>query len=82
MDKSIHSKEYQLVLAELKKARLNAGITQVKLAERLNVTQTFISKCERNERRLDIVELRSFCNAIGADFTEFISGLELKLKRL
>ncbi len=82
MDKSIHSKEYQLVLAELKIARLSAGITQVELAERLNVTQTFISKCERNERRLDIVELRSFCIAIGVEFTEFISGLELKLKRL
>ena len=76
MDKSIHSENYQLVISLLKKARVDAGITQIDLANKLGVTQTFVSKCERCERRLDIIELRSFCTAIGINLLDFIEALE------
>ena len=47
----------------LKKAREEAGLTQAQLALRIGETQTFVSKCERGERRIDVIELRAFCRA-------------------
>jgi len=41
------------------------GVSQVELAERLENTQTFVSKCERGERRIDAVELVEFAEALG-----------------
>lgn len=64
MDKSIHTREYALFLELLRRTREQAGLTQIAVAERLDVAQSFISKCERGERRLDIVELRQWCRAI------------------
>ncbi len=78
MDKSIYSKKYQTVISLLKQARLDAGITQQDLAIKLKVTQTFVSKCERLERRLDIIEMGNFCNAIGIKLSDFILVLEKK----
>lgn len=43
----------------------------------LGVTQSFISKCERGERRLDIVEVRSWCRAMGVPLQELIDGFEV-----
>ena len=57
--------DYQLLLAVLKAARKRAGVSQIDLAERLGNTQTFVSKCERGERRIDAVELVEFAEALG-----------------
>jgi transcriptional regulator with XRE-family HTH domain len=79
MDKSLFSKEYQIFLSQLRKARVDAGLTQTALAERLGETQSFISKVERGERRLDVVELRSFCNGLHLPFPAFINRLHLAI---
>ena len=71
MEKSIFSDDYLLFLRQLREARKKSGLTQQQLAERLQQTQSFVSKCERGERRLDIVEVRAFCNAIGISFSTF-----------
>jgi len=63
MEKSIYSMEYTLFLGVLRAVREEAGITQQEIAARLGATQSFVSKCERGERRLDIVELRAWCSA-------------------
>ena len=55
--KSIYSKEYREVLLKLGKARKKAGLTQAHMAKLLNKPQSFISKVESGERRLDIVEM-------------------------
>lgn len=60
----------------LREARGRAGLTQVELAGKLGQTQSFVSKCERGERRLDMVEVRSFCVALGVSFASFASGLD------
>lgn len=65
MAQSTHNRDYQLLLAVLKAARKRVGVTQIKLAERLGNTQTFVSKCERGERRIDAVELVEFAEAMG-----------------
>jgi transcriptional regulator with XRE-family HTH domain len=57
MTKSIHTDEYRIVLKRLKEARESANLTQFEAAHRLGKPQSFISKIERGERRIDILEL-------------------------
>jgi transcriptional regulator with XRE-family HTH domain len=76
VDKSITSQDYRVFLRELRAARRRGGLTQVDLASRLGETQSFISKCERGERRLDVLELRAFCRAFGLSLAEFVQHLD------
>lgn len=72
MAQSTHNLDYQLLLAVLKAARKRMGVSQVELASRLGNTQTFVSKCERGERRIDAVELVEFSEALGVPPLELI----------
>lgn len=80
MEKSIYSRDYGILIERLRKAREDNGLTQIEIAERLGQTQSFVSKVERSERRIDVVELRAFCGAIGIDFPTFIRKLDSALK--
>jgi ribosome-binding protein aMBF1 (putative translation factor) len=79
MEKSIHSARYAVFLQVLREARERAGLTQVQLAKKIGETQTFVSKCERGERRLDVIELRAFCKGFGLKLHQFIAALERAL---
>lgn len=63
--KSIYTKDYAVFVETLRAIRLERGVSQVDLAKGLGVTQSFISKCERGERRLDIIELRNWCRVLA-----------------
>ena len=76
VEKSAFSDEYAVFLRLLRQARTAAGVTQEELAERIGNTQSFVSKCERGERRLDFVEARAFCEAIGISFSKFARDFE------
>lgn len=76
MEKSIHSAQYALFLKVFRQTRRRAGLTQVELAKRVGETQSFISKCERGERRIDVVELRAFCRAFGVGLKQFVDSFE------
>lgn len=56
--------------------RLGTGLTQTDLADRLNIPQSTISKIESGLRRLDILELRNYCHAVGIPLLDFIQQLE------
>ncbi len=77
MEKSIHSREYALFLELLRTTREQAGLTQQSVAARLDATQTFVSKCERGERRLDVVELNAWCAALGITMCDFVRRFEV-----
>ncbi len=79
MEKSIYSKSYEIFLERLKQARLDSGLSQKEVADRIGRTQSFVSKCERGERRIDIVEMRAFCGAIGISFHRFMTFLDKEL---
>lgn len=81
MDKTIHTDAYSDLLNQLRAARMAQGVTQAELAVRLGTTQSFISKCERGERRLDLVETRLFCEALGVDFICFVATLHRHLSK-
>ena len=80
MDKSIHSREYRAFLKLLRGTRIQAKVTQTELAARIDEAQTFVSKCERGERRIDIIELRSICSALGTSLQKVTRQLEKALE--
>ncbi len=80
MQKSINSEAYLQFLKILRETREQAGVTQVELAERIGESQSFVSKCERGERRIDVMELREFCDAIGVSLERFVRLLESRLR--
>lgn len=79
MQKSIVSKEHKVFLACLKEARESSALTQVDLADRLGMTQSQVSKCERGERRLDLIELHAWCQVLGVRLTTFVRAFESRL---
>jgi transcriptional regulator with XRE-family HTH domain len=66
--------------ALLREVRNDAGLRQADLAERLGQPQSFVSKYESGERRLDILELRQVCEILGIPLHDFIRRLEERLK--
>jgi transcriptional regulator with XRE-family HTH domain len=82
MEKSIHSARYAVFLRVLRETRRRAGLTQTQLAQQIGETQTFVSKCERGERRVDVVELRTLCQAFGLSLKQFVSTLERAIGKL
>jgi transcriptional regulator with XRE-family HTH domain len=76
MEKSVFHRNYALFLSCLRCARKSAGLTQQEVAERLQQTQSFVSKCERGERRIDVIELLAFCQAIDISIEDFIDQLK------
>ena len=81
MQKSVFTANYTIFRQCLLDARARSGLTQGELAERLGQTQSWVSKVERGERRLDLVELREFCEGIGVPFVEFVAEFDKKAGR-
>lgn len=73
MQKTIHSKEHKLIKELLRQARLEAGMRQIDVAKRLRTPQSYISRCESGEHRLDVVELKTFAKLYGKPLGFFIS---------
>lgn len=67
---------HEKLRATLIAARTEAGLTQRQLADRLGRPQSFVSKYERGERRLDIVELIEIAKALGIDPAAVVAELE------
>jgi len=69
---SFASPRYRTLLERLKAARLDAGLTQAQVAAALNQPQSFVSKCESGERRVDAVELERFAKLYGKPLDYFL----------
>lgn len=72
MPKTIHSSEYRRIIQKLKKARLDSGLTQKEVAQKLKKPQSYISKVEAGEQRIDILEIKEFSNLYGKKINFFI----------
>jgi len=70
--KSIYSKEYKAVIERFKKARLESGLKQEEVAKKLNKPQSYVSKIESGERRLDVVELKIIAEVYKKNIEYFI----------
>lgn len=67
MASSLHDQTYRLLMDLLTQARRRQGLTQEELAKRLGRPQSFVSKYERRERRLDVAEFFAVADALGVD---------------
>lgn len=67
-----HADDYRRMLERLRKARLAAGLTQTQVAARLGKPQSYVSKIELGERRIDPVELRRFAELYAKPFAFFL----------
>lgn len=75
MTKSVFTDRYKLFLNLLVQERKDRGITQVSLAKRLNKPQSYVSKYENGERRLDVVEFLDIAACLELDAAAFIQKL-------
>ena len=72
---SIHTREHDRFRALLIDVRKKAGLSQAEVAKRLAKPQSFVSKFERGERRLDVIEFKSVAQALGFDALRLLRRL-------
>ncbi len=76
MAKSLHTPEHERFRALLVKAREDSCLTQSQVSAKLNRPQSFVSKVESGERRLDVVEFVQLCGVLGADPVSIVAQLK------
>lgn len=81
MRKSVHTRDYAAFLELLIEVRHRAGLTQAQLGQQLPFEQPAISKIERGERRVDVIELKMICDRLGTSLHDFIAELEERLSK-
>jgi transcriptional regulator with XRE-family HTH domain len=79
--RTIYTAEHRKVVALLRTIRQEAGLRQVDVAERLGRPQSFVSKYESGQRRLDLIELRAICQALGTSLPKFVRRLQGQRRR-
>lgn len=72
MGKTISSDEYKRIVEKLRSARIEAGLSQIQAAKLLKKSQSYISKSEAGEQRLDILELKRFAKIYKKPLNYFI----------
>jgi transcriptional regulator with XRE-family HTH domain len=75
MARSVFTPAYSAFVNGLVEARRASGITQVELARRLAKPQSFVSKIERGERRLDIIEFCAIARAMGFEPDSLLAAI-------
>ena len=73
--KALYEQSYAAFTSLLREERKKAGLTQAKLAKKIRRPQSYVSKYERGDRRLDVVEFIEVAQVIGFDPHEFLQKL-------
>lgn len=76
MTRSVYTPKYKQLCKMLVEERQKANLSQASLSSKLGVNQTYVSKYELGERRLDIIELMEIADAIGFDILALIKKLQ------
>lgn len=74
------SEEYGTLLELLIELRLQAGVTQQKMAEQLGTSQSHVSLWERREREISVIDVWKWCNTTGISTSQFFTLFERRLK--
>ena len=74
MSETIYSKEHKHIVKQLKKAREDVGLSQEHVAKILHKTQSFISKIESGQRKIDVVQLKEFAKIYKKDISYFLKS--------
>lgn len=76
MPRSVFTSKYNRFRILLIEARKSSGLTQMDLAAKLRRPQSYVSKFERGERRLDVIEFLEVAQALEIDSAEFLKKLD------
>jgi transcriptional regulator with XRE-family HTH domain len=79
MQKTLYSRQYRMLLSILREMRKTTGVTQGLLAQRLGMRQSDVSKCEAGTRRLDVIELKLWTDALGFGVNDLLAELDARL---
>lgn len=79
MKKNTHTQEYKILIETLYRLRVGSNLFQHELAQRLQVSQSFVSKVECGERRLDLVELQLYIESMGVTLIDFINEYQKRI---
>ena len=80
MKKRIYLAQRGRLVSLLREMRIEAGLTQVDLAARIEKDQAYVSRYESGQRRLDVLEVREICQVVGVTLQEFVKRLGGALK--
>lgn len=80
MPYSLYTANYQLFVQMLVEARKSLPMSQTVLAQRLGKPQSFVSKYERCERRVDVAEFMAIAEVLGLDAAAFLSLYSSQVK--
>ena len=72
MPRALYKEEHQKIVERLKKARIEIGLDQVEVAEKLGRTQSYISKIESGQRRFDVLQLKEFAKLYKKPINYFL----------
>jgi len=75
MQKSNFTYKYKLLIERLKTARSESGLTQADVAKKLGTAQSFVSKVENGERRLDIIEMLRLADIYKVDSNKLLKDI-------
>ena len=72
MPRAIYTKDHNTIVERLKKARLDACLGQIEVAEKLGRTQSYVSKIESGQRRFDVLQLKEFAKLYKKSLDYFV----------
>ena len=72
MPRAIYQEDHKIIVDRLKQARLEAGLAQIEVAERLGRTQSYVSKIESGQRRFDVLQLKEFAKLYKKSLAYFV----------
>jgi len=72
MGKTIYSKDHLLIIGRLKQARAQADLDQAEVAKLIGKSQSYVSKIEAGQRKIDIIQLKDFAKVYKKDLSFFI----------
>ena len=72
MSSDLYSKEHKIIVEKLIKARHEAGIDQVEVAKKLGKSQSYLSKIESGQRKIDVVQLQKFVKFYNKEINYFL----------
>jgi transcriptional regulator with XRE-family HTH domain len=72
MEKAIYTQAHKFLIRQLRKARLQSGLDQNEVARLLGVTQSYVSKVESGQRRIDVIQLQEFMKIYRKNISYFV----------
>ena len=76
MAKSIYTRQYDVFKELLREVRQVQKVTQAQMSKRLTIPQSRVSNIELGERRMDVVELSAWCDALDMSLEGFVTKLD------